>query len=109
MRFFILQLARFINGLFANVIAERERQAQLAVFRSHLKRLRSGVQSYKGAGAMMEKITSHLIGVGLIGFGVWIVTAEARAHLLAFGIAISIIPVATGLLSIFNERNNGSS
>ena len=34
MRFFILRLARFINGLVANVIAERERQAQLTVLRS---------------------------------------------------------------------------
>ena len=58
---------------------------------------------------MMEKITSYLIGAGLIGFGTWIVTAEARAHLLAFGIAIGIIPVATGLLSIYDELNNGSS
>ena len=37
---------------------------------------------------MMEKITSYSIGVGLIGFGAWIVTAD----LLAFGIAIGIIP-----------------
>jgi uncharacterized protein YjiS (DUF1127 family) len=34
MRFFILRLARFINGFVANVIAQRERQAQLAVLRS---------------------------------------------------------------------------
>ena len=34
MRFFILRLARFINGFVANVIAERERQAQLTVLRS---------------------------------------------------------------------------
>ena len=34
MRFFTLRLARFINGLVANVIAERERQAQLTVLRS---------------------------------------------------------------------------
>ena len=54
---------------------------------------------------MMEKFTSYLIGVGLIGFGAWIVTAEA----LAFGIAIGIIPVALGLLSIYDELNNGSS
>ena len=47
---------------------------------------------------MMEKITAYLIAVGLIGFGAWFVTAEARSHLLAFGIAIGIIPVATGLL-----------
>ena len=53
---------------------------------------------------MMEKITSYLIAVGLIGFGAWIVTAEA-----AFGIAIGIIPVATGLLSMYDELNNGSS
>ena len=33
-RFFILRLARFINGLVANVIAQRKRQAQLAVLRS---------------------------------------------------------------------------
>ena len=33
-RFFILRLARFIDGLVANVIAQRERQAQLAVLRS---------------------------------------------------------------------------
>ena len=52
---------------------------------------------------MMEKITSYLIAVGLIGFGAWIVTAEA------FGIAIGIIPVATGLLSMYEELNNGSS
>jgi hypothetical protein len=58
---------------------------------------------------MMEKITSYLIAVGLIGFGAWIVTAEARSHLLAFGIAIGIIPVATGLLSMYDELNNGSS
>ena len=57
----------------------------------------------------MEKITSYLIGAGLIGFGTWIVTAEARSHLLAFGIAIGIIPVVTGLLSIYDELNNGSS
>ena len=49
---------------------------------------------------MMEKITSYLIAVGLIGFGAWI---------LAFGIAIGIIPVATGLLSMYDELNNGSS
>ena len=29
---------------------------------------------------MMEKITSYLIAVGLIGFGAWIVTAEARSN-----------------------------
>ena len=57
----------------------------------------------------MEKFTSYLIGAGLIGFGTWIVTAEARAHLLVFGIAIGIIPVVTGLLSIYDELNNGSS
>ena len=57
----------------------------------------------------MEKITSYLIAVGLIGFGVWIVTAEARSDLLAFWIAIGIIPVATGLLSLYDELNNGSS
>ena len=57
----------------------------------------------------MEKITSYLIGVGLIGFGAWIVTTDTRAHLLAFGIAIGIIPVATELLSIYDELNNGSS
>ena len=57
----------------------------------------------------MEKFTSYLIGAGLIGFGTWIVTAEARSHLLAFGIAIGIIPVVTGLLSIYDELNNGSS
>ena len=34
MRFFILRLARFINGFVANVIAQRERQAQLTVLRS---------------------------------------------------------------------------
>ncbi len=34
MKFFILRLARFINGFVANVIAQRERQAQLAVLRS---------------------------------------------------------------------------
>ena len=56
---------------------------------------------------MMEKITSYLIAVGLIGFGAWIITAEARS--LAFGIAIGIIPVATGLLSMYDELNNGSS
>ena len=49
---------------------------------------------------MMEKITSYLIAVGLIGFGAWA---------LAFGIAIGIIPVATGLLSMYDELNNGSS
>ena len=32
--FFILRLARFINGVVANVIAQRERQAQLTVLRS---------------------------------------------------------------------------
>jgi hypothetical protein len=58
---------------------------------------------------MMEKITCYSIGAGLIGFGIWIVTAEARSHLLAFGIAIGIIPVATGLLSLYDELNNGSS
>ena len=58
---------------------------------------------------MVEKITSYLIAVGLIGFGAWIVTAEARSHFLAFGIAIGIIPVATGLLSMYDELNNGSS
>jgi hypothetical protein len=58
---------------------------------------------------MMEKITSYLIAVGLIGFGVWIVTAEARSDLLAFWIAIGIIPVATALLSLYDELNNGSS
>ena len=58
---------------------------------------------------MMEKITSYLIAVGLIGFGAWIGTAEASSHLLAFGIAIGIIPVATGFLSLYNELNNGSS
>ena len=58
---------------------------------------------------MMEKITSYLIAVGLIGFGAWIVTTEARSHFLAFGIAIGIIPVATGLLSMYDELNNGSS
>ena len=40
-------------------------------------------------------------------FGAWIATAEARS--LAFGIAIGIIPVATGLLSMYDELNNGSS
>ena len=50
----------------------------------------------------MEKFTSYLIGVGLIGFGAWIVTAEASAHL--FWIAVGIIPVATGLLSIYEKR-----
>ena len=34
MRFFILRLARIINGVVAKVIAERERQAQLTVLRS---------------------------------------------------------------------------
>jgi uncharacterized protein YjiS (DUF1127 family) len=34
MRFFILRLTRFINGVVANVIAQRERQAQLAVLHS---------------------------------------------------------------------------
>ena len=58
---------------------------------------------------MMEKITSYLIAVGLIGFGVWIVTAETRSDILAFGIAIGIIPMATGLLSMYDELNNGSS
>jgi hypothetical protein len=58
---------------------------------------------------MLEKITSYLIAVGLIGFGAWIVAAEARSHLLAFGIAIGIIPVATGLLTLYDELNNGSS
>jgi len=53
---------------------------------------------------MIEKITSYLIAVGLIGFGAWIVTAEA-----AFGIAIGSIRVATGLLSLYDELNNGSS
>jgi uncharacterized membrane protein YeiB len=57
----------------------------------------------------MEKITSYLIAVGLIGFGVWIVTAETRSDILAFGIAIGVIPVATGLLSMYDELNNGSS
>ena len=56
----------------------------------------------------MEQFTSYLIGVGLIGFGTWIVTAES-AELLAFGIAIGIIPVATGLLSVYDELKNGSS
>ena len=55
----------------------------------------------------MEKITSYLIAVGLIGFGAWIATVEARS--LAFGIAIGIIPVTTGLLSMYDELNNGSS
>ena len=40
-------------------------------------------------------------------FGAWIATAEGRS--LAFGIAIGIIPVATGLLSMYDELNNGSS
>ena len=48
----------------------------------------------------MEKITSYLIAAGLIGFGAWV---------LALGIAIGIIPVATGLLSMYDELNTGSS
>ena len=34
MRFFTLRLARFINGFVANMIAQRERHAQLTVLRS---------------------------------------------------------------------------
>jgi hypothetical protein len=62
-----------------------------------------------GSRSMMEKLTSYLIAVGLIGFGGWIVTAEARSDLFALGIAIGLIPVATGVLSMYDQLNNGSS
>ena len=48
----------------------------------------------------MEKITSYLIAVGLIGFGAWI---------LAFGIAIGISSRADRASSMYDELNNGSS
>ena len=49
---------------------------------------------------MMDKLPpSYSIAVGLVGFGAWV---------LALGIAIGIISVATGLLNMYDELNKGS-
>jgi hypothetical protein len=57
----------------------------------------------------MEKAASTVIAVGLIGFGAWIIAAEAGSNLFAVWVAIGIIPMATGLLSMYGELNNGSN
>jgi len=52
---------------------------------------------------MMEKAASYVIAVGLVGFGAWVIATEARLHSFAISLAIGIIPLATGLLSMYDE------
>jgi hypothetical protein len=52
---------------------------------------------------MMEKAASYMIAAGLIGFGGWVIATEARLHSFAISPAIGIVPVATGLLSMYDE------
>ena len=52
---------------------------------------------------MMEKAAPYVIAVGLVGFGSWISATEVRLHSFAISVAIGIIPVATGLLSIYDR------
>jgi hypothetical protein len=57
----------------------------------------------------MEKAASTVIAVGLIGFGIWIIAAEAGSPSFAIGVAIGIIPMAIGLLSMYGELSHGSN
>jgi hypothetical protein len=51
----------------------------------------------------MEKATAYLISLSLIGFGAWITETAAGSQSFAVWFGIAIVPLAIGLLSIYEE------
>jgi hypothetical protein len=56
----------------------------------------------------MDRVLSFLISVGIIAFGVWIVTVSAKtaSESLFIWTLVGLIPVVVGLLSLFSEIRN---
>jgi hypothetical protein len=51
----------------------------------------------------MEKVTAYLISLSLIGFGAWITDTAVGSQSFVVWFGIAVIPVAIGLLSIYEE------